>query len=308
VKWNSRTRTNVLAAVIGIGAAACIALVRAPLAQTYGNVRERSDVYALPRPEQTVVLSLGYRAALADFLFAHVLVWHGLHFGEKRRLEFAAEYLDTIAELEPTFRDPYYFGDTLIAVQPVKPRREDYVRARRFLERGMRARPYDTELWLSAGQFIAYVAAPWLEDPKESAAWRVDGARVLARACEMVGSNENVPYQCITAASLLNKAGETEAGVAFMERLLAVSDDEEIRDMALKYLAVMVPQRDQERAQVRADEVRAAARADLSFVGFTKALVLGPGFDPAMCAGGATRRECATSYAGWRALGQTDSE
>jgi hypothetical protein len=306
VKWNSRTRSYTIAAALGIGAAVVVGRLRAPLATTYAKIRESSDVYALPRPEQTVVLSLGYRSAIADFLFAHVLVWHGLHFGEKRRLEFAADYLDTIVALDPTFRDPYYFGDTLIATQPVKPRREDYLRARQLLERGMAARPYDTELWLSAGQFIAYVAAPWLEDPKEMEEWRLEGARRLARACELVGSNENIPYQCITAASLLNKAGEIEAGVAFMERLLAVSDDEEIRAMALKYLAVLMPQRDQERSRARADEVRAAARTDLPFVGFTKALVLGPGFDPAACAGGAPLRECSTSYAVWRARGQAE--
>jgi hypothetical protein len=306
VKWNSRTRSYTVAAALGIGAAVVVGALRAPLATTYAKIRESSDVYALPRPEQTVVLSLGYRSAIADFLFAHVLVWHGLHFGEKRRLEFAADYLDTIVALDPTFRDPYYFGDTLIATQPVKPRREDYLRARQLLERGMAARPYDTELWLSAGQFIAYVAAPWLDDPKEMAEWRLAGARRLARACELVGSNEDIPYQCITAASLFTKAGETEAAVDFLERLLTVSDDDEIREMALKLLMVKVSEREKERAQTRADEVRAAARADLSFVGFTKALVLGPGFDPAACAGGAGRRECSTSYSAWRARGQTE--
>lgn len=307
MKWNRRARSVALAAAVGAGAAACIGTLRAPLAATHGRIRERSDVYALPRPEQTVVASLGYRAALADFLFAHVLVWHGLRFGEKRRLEFAADYLDTIVTLDPTFRDPYYFGDTLIAVQPGKPRREDYVRARRLLERGMAARPFDTELWLSGGQFIAYVAAPWLEDPKERDEWRLAGARRLAHACEIVGSNENVPYQCITAASLFTKAGEIEAMVDFLERLLAVSDDDEIRDLALKYLGGAAKERDKERALARADEIRAAAHADLSFVGFTKALVLGPRFDPALCAGGASRRECSTSYAAWRLRGHAES-
>jgi tetratricopeptide (TPR) repeat protein len=295
-----------LAAAVGVAGAALVGAMRAPLAATYEKIKERSDVYALPLPEQTVVLSLGYRAALADFLFAHVLVWHGLNYGEKRRLEFAADYLDTIVTLDPTFRDPYYFGDTLIATQPVKPRREDYVRARRLLEKGMAARPFDTELWLSGGQFIAYVAAPWLEDPKETQEWRLAGARYLAHACELVTSNDNIPYQCITAASLFTKAGATEAAVDFLERLLAVSDDEEIRDVALKLLMVKLDEREKERATVRADEVRSAARADLSFVGLTKALVIGPGFDPARCAGGDDSRDCSTSYAAWRARGQAE--
>jgi hypothetical protein len=229
-----------------------------------------------------------------------VLVWHGLHFQEKRRLEFAAEYLDTIVALDPTFRDPYYFGDTLIATQPVKPRREDYVRARALLERGMDALPYDTELWLSGGQFIAYVAAPWLEDPEERAAWRLAGGKRLARACELVNANENIPFQCISAARLFEQAGELDATIAFLERLLAWSDDDEIRALARRQLERLKPELEKRRMQVRVDEIRDAWRADLPIVSLTKALVVGPGFDPARCAGGSDELECATTWAAWR--------
>ena len=154
-----------------LGAAAGIGGLRNALLARTAKLAEKTDVYGLPSPDQVVVGSLGYRAALADLLFAHVLVWHGIHFQEKRRLEFAADYLDTVAALDPTFRETYYFGDTLITMQPVKPRHEDYVRARQLLEKGLVARPGDTELWLSTGEFIAYVAAPWLEDPKEQSEW-----------------------------------------------------------------------------------------------------------------------------------------
>jgi len=174
-----------LAKVISVGllvaAATGIHDLRNALLAYTAKLREKTDSYELPSPEQVVILSLGYRSALADFLFAHVLVWHGIHFQEHRRLEFAAEYLDTVAALDPTFRETYYFGDTLITMQYGRPHREDYVRARQLLEKGLKARPSDTELWLSAGQYIAYVAAPWLEDEKEQAEWRLSGARVLAR-------------------------------------------------------------------------------------------------------------------------------
>jgi hypothetical protein len=283
-----------------LAAGAGMTALRVPLVKNFSRVRETSDVYALPEPEQVVVLSLGYRAALADYLFAHVLVWHGLHFQEKRRLDFAAEYLDAMSALDPTFRDPYYFGDTLIAIQPIKPRREDYVRARRLLERGMAARPFDTELWLSSGQFMAYVAAPWLEDPKEQAEWRLAGARRLARACELVDSNENIPYHCITASRLFEKAGEREAKINFLERFLAVNDNEELRELAEKTLALELGARSEERKALRSEEIRAAWRADLPFITLTKALVLSPSFDPADCAGGREGRACATSWAAWR--------
>ncbi|HWP05880.1 MAG TPA: hypothetical protein VNN72_09070 [Polyangiaceae bacterium] len=302
-----------LSRALGVGlfalSAAGIGELRAELLPRFSAVRDKTDTYGLPSPDQVVVASLGYRSALADLLFAHVLVWHGIHFSEKRRLEYAAEYLDTITALDPGFREPYYFGDTLIAVQPVKPRHGDYVNARRLLEKGLRERPGDTELWLSAGQFIAYVAAPWLDDPKEQAEWRLAGARILARACELVGANENIPYNCIAAAGLFNKAGEREANIEFLERVLAVSDDEEIRAQAYGYLERALGERAQETLKQRGERLREAWKADLPFVSLTTELVVGPPTDPAVCAGpGRDRVACATTWASWRALERASRE
>ena len=284
-----------------LAAGTAIQVSRAALTPRFLALSETSDVYALPPPDQVVVASLGYRAALADWLFAHVLVWRGLHFEEKRRFEFAADYLDTVVALDPTFREPYYYGDTLIAMQPVKPRQEDYRRARKLLESGLKARPYDTELWLSTGQFLAYVAAPWITDPKEQADWRLAGARILAQACELVGSNENIPYNCITAAGMLTRAGEREATIQFLERLLAVSDDDQIRDMAMRFLQQARGERSQEQVQAREDRLRRAWKSDLPFVSLTSELVLGPPFAAEKCAGiGQLGAECASSWADWR--------
>jgi hypothetical protein len=280
-----------------------ITKLRSALLSRFAAVRDSSDSYGLPSPDQVVVASLGYRAALADLLFAHVLVWHGIHFQEKRRLEFAADYLDTVAALDPTFRDTYYYGDTLITMQPVKPRHEDYVRARRLLEKGLVARPGDTELWLSTGQFLAYVAAPWLPDPAEQAEWKLAGARILARACELVGANENIPYNCIGAAGLFSKAGERAANVEFLERVLAVQDDETIRANALARLQRALGEGVQDEIRERTDRLRNAWRVDLPFVTLNTELLLGPPFDAAACAGLAKPRpECATSWAAWSAL------
>ena len=298
----SRAQTSrFVAIVLGVGAVVGILATRAQLFERFSALRERTDGYALPSPEQVVVMSLGHRSALADLIFAHVLVWHGLNFEQKRRLEFAADYLDTVSTLDPTFRETYYFGDTLIAMQPIPPRREDYFRARRLLERGLAARPGDTELWLSAGQFMAFVAAPWLEDPAEQAEWRLAGARVLARACELVGSNENIPFHCITAAGLFTRAGHREATIQFLERVLSVSDDEEIRAMALAYLDQALGDRARDRIKARADRLRAAWREDLPFVSLTKALALGPRTAPESCAGlNNETSACATTWRTWR--------
>lgn len=290
-----------MAVVVALGGAAVAYRARGAIMPAFQALKPTSDVYALPQPEQLAVVSLGYRAALADLIFAHVLVWHGLHFQEKRRFEFAAEYLDAVTTLDPKFRDPYYYGDTLIAVQTGKPTREDYIRARRLLEKGMRELPDDTELWLSGGQFMAYIAAPWLEDPKERDAWRLEGARRMARACELVGSNENIPYNCITAATVFSRSGERDALIRFLERILSVSDDENIRSYALAKLRQVLGEQDIEQIERRAQSLRDAWKADLGYVSLTSALVVGPPFDPAACAGAKREKpECASTWASWR--------
>jgi tetratricopeptide (TPR) repeat protein len=279
-----------------------VALVRPGLAARFHELRVTSDVYPFGSPDQVVVESLGYRAALADAIFAHVLVSYGLHFQEHRRFEFVGDYIDTATTLDPTFRDPYSFADTLLVMSPEKPRLSDYERAKELLLRGLKNRPYDTELWLTTGEFLSYLAPPYLEDQNMKSAWRLEGGRILARACELANKNENVPYNCIQAAGLLEEAGEREAAIESMRRLIAVSDDPEIQKIALAYLAKRKDERERAMAERRRDQFRAAWKEDLPFVKRDLILVLGPRFDTARCAGtlGNGREGCATSWRAWR--------
>src|SRR5690606_2265125 len=155
----SRTRSNesgsaVLGAIlIAVAAFGVAATLRPQLQTAYAEAKRRHDVYLLPSPEHTRLMSLGYRSALADLVFAHVLVSYGQHFQEKRRFEFVGSYLETMMALDPRFREPYRLADTLLTLQPEPAREEDYRTARRLQERGLEEFPFDSELWLIAGQF-----------------------------------------------------------------------------------------------------------------------------------------------------------
>ena len=275
-----------------------MALLRGPLTARFHRLRVTHDGYTLPSPRQTMIASLGYRAALADLLYAHVLVDHGIHFQEKRLYEFVGAYLQTINELDPKFRAPYLFADTLLTLQPVTPPKEHYLMARRILERGMRERPMDTQLWYQAGQYIAYLAPAWLDSAEERQEWRRAGAHALARACELVGHDANIPYHCITAAGLLSRAGENDALLSWLERVIAVNDDEKVRELALAYMKQKVGKREQMRARRRLEQFRTQWQQDLAFVSKDKLLLLGPPFDPFRCAGlgRAFSLECASSW------------
>jgi tetratricopeptide (TPR) repeat protein len=291
---------------LALSAAAAVGsyALRSSLVERHRTVRVKKEVYPLPSPEHTVVASLGYRSALADILYANVLVSYGISFQERRAFEFVGNYLDTINALDPTFRSPYRFSDTLLTLQAVRPKLQNYYKAREVLERGLRALPFDAELWTQAGQYIAYLGTQWLESAEEKQRWKQDGARILARACELVSSNENLPYHCITAAGILNDAGNTEAVVRFLERVIAVTDNEEIRSMALAYLERALGEQQEARAKQRHGRYEAAHKEDLPFVGKDLLNALGPRFDTLACAGleAAAREECVTT---WRAWGES---
>lgn len=296
MKSNRRLGTIVALAVACAGLLLAHAL-RPSLASDHGSIKASSDVLMLPSAEKVVVASLGYRAALADWIFAQVLVSYGLHLKEKRRFEFIAHYLDVASTLDPKFRAPYYYADTLITMQAQASTRADYEAARRLLERGLKERPFDTELWLVTGQFLAYIAPNYLGDEKLAEAWRADGAKVLARTCELVGSNENIPYHCITAASLFDKAGDRDAMVRFLQRAVGVLDDPDLRTVALAYLAKIEGEVARDRHLKRQAALERAYKDELPFLSLNKALVLGPSFDPAACAG--AQELCATSWRAW---------
>ena len=100
---------------------------------------------------------------------------------------FGVARYDASGALDPTFVEPYRFADTLLVISPRPPRLEDYVKATEILERGVKNLPYDTELWLVAGQYMAYVARPHLPDEAMKARWGKRGAELLARANEVLG-------------------------------------------------------------------------------------------------------------------------
>jgi hypothetical protein len=300
VKWNSWQ--GGMAGLLTLAAAWVISSTRGGLDAEFRRVKNESDAYLLPDVEQTYLSSLGYRSALADLIFGHVLVSYGLHFQEKRNFEHVGEYLDVINRLDPLFRDPYRYADTLLTLQPQESPSASFRKARQILERGMKALPNDQELWATSGQFMAYLAPARLPDPAEQAEFRAAGTKALMRACDLIGSNEAIPYHCITAANLLNKSGDRETATRFLERVMSVNDDPKIQELAMGYLRRVMGESVQTQVSARQERFRQAWHSDKPFVPRVEIDALGPDFDVAACAGaGRAARGCATSWAAWAA-------
>lgn len=284
-----------LVSTVGVGVS------REALAKRYASVKASADTYALPEPEQLKVLTLGYRSAIADLIYAHLLVDYGLHFQDHRRFEFAGEYLDTITELDPAFEQVYFYVDALLTLQPVPASEKDYDKAREIMLRGTRRFPYSQELWLTTGEYLAYLAPSNLKDKAKAEQWRLEGARTMARACELASDNPNIPYQCINAAGLLNQSGQREALIQMLTRTLAVNDDPEIRAQALRALKNWVGERQREKFESRDSKFQNLWARDLPQVSKERMLLLGQRVDPERCAGLETgsKQSCASSWRRW---------
>ncbi len=294
-----------LRTAILVGAAAlAVGSVRAKVAGMHAHVKETADVHLLPPPQQVVALSLGYRAALADVLWAHVLVSQGLHTAARRKFDNLAELIETINALDPQFREPYMLADALIMLQVTAATPEDARRTRAIFERGLENRPLDAELWRTAGQFVTFIGPGVLrDDPATAEAWRMEGARMLARAAELGGDQGFAGWSAVAGAGILGQKGERDAAIRLLQRQLAVTEDPELRERLERQLAAYVGEAQKDAYLRRQRELVATARRALPYVSRIEIDVLGPPFDPAFCAGGAHAddRRCALTWKDWSA-------
>jgi len=274
-------RDAVAAVVLALASAATVAVVQPGLASELHAAKAREDVYLFPPPAELRVATLGYRAAVVDMLWVKLRVEYGMHFGEKRPFPDVDHYVDALLELEPDFAPIYKYVDTMLCYHAGTGTADDARRARAYLERGLKERPYDHEVWLHYGQFIAFMGASFLDSQAEIDQWRVDGAAALERAVEL-GED---PDRSLAAATLLSENGKRDAAVRALQRAYALTDDPQSRATIAHQLG-----------ELHADDVRERATKDVSFIEgrwrarwpFTSrgaALLLGPGPDPLACVG-----------------------
>jgi hypothetical protein len=298
---------GVLVAGIIALSAVSVGSTRPWLADTYHSVGAASDVYALPDPDQMVVASLGHRSAFAGMLFAKTLVDYGIHVQEKRHFQFGANYLETIIALDPKIRDVYYYADTMLTLQSVPTPESDVVKARQIVERGLKEFPQDAELWLTGGQFVAYLGSSRLSDLEARKEWRLAGARMMAQACSMFDERVS-PRRCVGAVTTLTRAGERSAVIQVLERLLAVADDPDTRARAEAWLAVKLKEERQNLLVLRRELVDKTREADLGWIDRSLYAVLPPPFQAPACAGAFGAEECATRWRDFRVTAEEAAE
>lgn len=293
---------RLVAGVVLLTAVTGVAVVRPKLAEALKGTQQAVEIYTLPPPEALPVVSLGYRSAMADFLFTKAIIAHAQHSERKQRYDAIADYLEAIVALDPTLRDVYRFADSLIVYHAVgEPTPELLRRAWRILETGLELRPGDADLWLSSGQYMAFIAPQWLKDEEEKKAFRAIGARQLSRAAELAGeANQAISWQALAAVGVYTRAGERQAAINYLERAYLVTDSEELREQIAVRLSALRQDAEVDRIKRLTESFSQRWKDDLPFVSRTKLLVLGPNWDANRCVGKPANTEgCEQSWADW---------
>lgn len=313
-------KRHLLAGLVG-----ALCLVAALGVQRLGRQEQQrvalgDDAYLLPPPAQLERLSLGYRSALADVLWADLLVTQGLRLGERRRYGVGVEYLHAITQLEPDWRDPYRLAQPLVTLQTQKAPLEEVLQLKEILVRGLRRRPTDAELHLVVGSFMVYFAPEGYlsEQPELAAAWRNEGAEYLARAAELAPEDPTIVWQAIAGDRHLLNTGQLDRTIELYTKVLATSEDSELRIRIESNLALMKQDRLSEELKVR--ESQRKARAAVLHRALSKAypvlaqrnklasfaFLLPRPRDPAACAGGARSGSpalaCARTWSSFAAI------
>jgi tetratricopeptide (TPR) repeat protein len=272
-----------------------VARLQPKLAETLHSTKMKEDVYVLPPPAQLKLMTLGYHSAAVDHLWAKTLIEFGTHAVEKRDFDYAPNYVDAMIELEPDFQTLYKYVDTLMVYRRNGPGTADDARlARKYLERGTRERPYDHDVWLQYGQFIAFMASSFLKDPKEIEQWRHDGALAIGRAVELGASVD----RGLSAAGILSKAGDTDAAIRQLQRQLALTDDPDKRDEIAARLRQLQQTQEDDRIARDMRLLDAQWRGSFPFLSRGEFLLIGPERSTAACAGPSSASEpaCTRSW------------
>ncbi len=301
-------RSRELAAMLAclLVAALAVRSVRARLFATERAVKEKHESYLLPPPKELVSVSLGYRAAVADILWAHTMVAQGLRLTERRRFENARRLFEAVNELDPTWRTPYLLAEAIITLQTVPVGYDEVVATRAILERGVRERPLDAEIWLHLGLFVGETApSSYMDDhPELKKPWRREGADYLQRAAELGGGDSRIGWLALGGGSLLSESGDTEASIRFYEKQYAMTDDPDLRrdiEARLRRLERKGGQGKLETALGKRKEIDRLRAEELPWIGETTLIFLGPR-PRARCAGlGNDERDCATTWREWAA-------
>jgi tetratricopeptide (TPR) repeat protein len=184
-----------------------------------------TELSYLPKGEYLRIASLGYRQLFADMIWIQVV--H--HLGKKQETAegslWAYHAVDVLTDLDPTFSYAYEATGTVLVVWGGKPKE-----GIALLTKGIPHDPTNWRLPFYAGYAYYYE----LHSPQEA-------AKYLRMAADLPGAPAYLPQ---LAARMTVEAGDPDAAVEFVGRMLEQAKDERVREGLLRRMQEVVLERD----------------------------------------------------------------
>ncbi len=224
-----------------------------------------------PSTSAAPFVSLGYREALADYLWVRAIGYFGGHGDTAQGVEALVR---GIAALDPHFRRVWDWGARAMTMADHGVDQDTYLHSIDFLEQGMTVYPNDWHLPMLAGQ--TYVVDLQSKDPAQIRAWQEAGASLLEKAIRMPDAPAD---QATLATTLRTKLGQHDRAVRELREMILITDDASAKKEMITKLAAL-EQRDASALEAAIDDARkefqSAWLRDRPEVPATIYVVLGP--------------------------------
>lgn len=272
----SAVRSNALALALALGALGANVWLRTDLNGRYDRARRVLDDAQIPRPNVARVLSLGHTEWMVDVLWVNATLYYGETLVARLPSRYVRRYADTMAALDPRFRQSYLWGALALVYRASDVGLDDIRDAIALLRRGLAIYPGDPELQGQLGLYLAAELSPHLpEGSAERRAARAEAGESLRRA---VSSGWGPPWMGLTAATLLTEAGRTSEALEVLRDALTRADNATLHQRIEARIGALIgarPESDPLTEPLRALE--AARRADVPWMPPTLYVFVGSG-------------------------------
>jgi tetratricopeptide (TPR) repeat protein len=194
------------------------------------------DAYYWPPPHWLQLFSLGHREALAGLLWCRALVYYGDELVHRGPVVHLFQYADAILALDPSFQRAYRWIATNSAYRATSVTVDDIKKGIGYLERAARLFPDDGEIAWDLASFYLYELRPMLKDEGEREQARVRGLAHL-RVASLRGAGP--AWLALSAATELERLGQREQQIAFLQEAYSQVSDEGVRDEILRRIGAL---------------------------------------------------------------------
>jgi tetratricopeptide (TPR) repeat protein len=206
-------------------AAGCYVTRELRLAAFHSHLASQSyeDRYYLPPAEWLPLMSLGFRAALADLIWCRSLIYFGEELVHKGGVKFAFEYTDAVLALDPDFRSAYAWIGTAALYRAKGVTYEDGLRATSYLKRAVDRWPSDGDLHWRYASILRFELAPMLKPgPQKDHLIALSAPHLVAAANLGAGP----AWLSLNSVALLERLGQKEQAIRHMEEVYGTVQDE----------------------------------------------------------------------------------